>query len=91
MSAGSYGEESTLTRSQVLNGRCYGIPAAGNGAEPEVVPLVVAEPARATCALPGCTAPLPPRRRRYCSTSHAEEAEHRRLRAPRRLGPRRRS
>jgi hypothetical protein len=86
MPGGAYGEESTLTRSEVLKSRGYtAAVVAGNGAEPELEELpamVVAEPARPTCALAGCAAPLPPRRRRYCSTNCAAEAERLRLRAP---------
>jgi hypothetical protein len=84
MSGGTFGQESTLTRSEVLAGRGYGT-ATANGAAPEpaleeLPALVVAEPARPTCALAGCAAPLPPRRRRYCSTSCAAEAERQRIR-----------
>jgi hypothetical protein len=52
MPGGAYGEESTLTRSEVLKSRGYtAAPVAGNGAEPELEEppaLVVAKPARPT-------------------------------------------
>lgn len=86
MPGGAYGDESTLTRSEVLKSRGYTAAAvAGNGAEPELEEPPA--PARPTCALAGCAAPLPPRRRRYCSTSCAAEAERLRLRAPGRPRP----
>ncbi len=59
----------------------------------EVEHQVAPDATPASCALPGCDAPLPPGRRRYCSAEHAHEADRRRTRrkgtATKRQAPRR--